>query len=92
MTNLNLIRVVRKLPPLPLIGFGAKADEDDDGEMSAGGDTRSESVCRQPKLGTRQAQAHIRLDREYLQTRTMSSYLNITMRMANDVRCSALGA
>jgi hypothetical protein len=92
MTNLNLYAWSGKLPPLPLVGFGAKADEDDDGEMSVGGDTRSESVCRQPKLSARQAQAHIRLDREFLQTRTMSSYLNTTMRTANDVRCNALGA
>ena len=53
MTNLNLYAWSGKLPPLPLIGFGAKADEDDDGEMSVGGDTRSESICRQLKLSTR---------------------------------------
>jgi hypothetical protein len=59
MTNLNLYAWSEKLPPLPLIAFGAKADEDDDGGMSVDGDTRSESVCRQPKLSARQAQAHI---------------------------------
>ena len=53
MTNFNLHAWSGKLPPLPPIGFGANADEDDDGEISVGGDTRSESVYRQPKLSTR---------------------------------------
>jgi hypothetical protein len=87
MTHLNLYAWSGKLPPPPLIGFGAKADEDDDGEMSVDGDTRSESVCRQQRSVRGQTQAHIRLDHEFLQTQTMSSYLNITMQTE---RCTSL--
>jgi hypothetical protein len=86
MTNLNLYAWSGKLLPLPR--FVAKADKDDDGEMSVGGDTCSESVYRQPKLSERQAQARIRLNREFLQTRTMSSYLNTTMRTARNGACA----
>jgi hypothetical protein len=49
------VRVVQKTAAASPSKLGSKADEDGDGEMSVGGDTRSENVCRQPKLCTRQA-------------------------------------